>query len=81
MYERIENNTRMTSIEASERYPNSYYAMRMDNRIDDIGILLFVGDNQSELLQLILDLDDTTNCGIHEGLNLRRSLGGVVVSG
>jgi hypothetical protein len=80
MYERVEN-LRMTDIEASERYPNSYYAMRMDDRTGQMGTILFVGDDQSELLQLVLNLDDPTNCGVSEGLHLRRSLGGVVVGG
>ena len=78
MYERIENNTRMTSIEASERYPNSYIAMRKDSRTSQMGTVLFVGDNQSELLKLILNLDDSTFCGISTGLNLQCTLGGVV---
>jgi len=78
MYERIEN-VRLTDIEASERYPNYYIAMRMDNRVSEMGTVLFIGDDQSELLRLILSLDDFTNCGVHEGINLQNSLGGVVV--
>jgi hypothetical protein len=80
MYERIDN-LRMTSNEASELYPNSYYAMRKDSRTSQMGTLLFVGDDQSELLRLVLSLDDPTNCGVGEGRNHRRSLGGVVVGG
>jgi len=81
MYERIDNNTRMTDVEASVLYPDSYYAMRKDSRTSQTGTVLFIGDNQSELFRLVLNLDDPTNCGVHEGLNLRRSLGGVVVGG
>ena len=78
MYETV-NNLRMTQIEASERYPNRYIAMRLDNMFSEMGEVLYIGDNQSELLRLILDLDDPTYCGVHEGLDIQRSLGGVVV--
>jgi len=78
MYERVDN-IRMTDIEASELYPNDYIAMRMDDRTGQMGTVLFIGDDQSELLQLILGLNDFTNCGVHEGINLQNSLGGVVV--
>ena len=77
MYE-IVNNLRMTQIEASERYPNSYIAMRLDSMFGEMGAVLFIGDNQSELLRLVLDLEDPTYCGVHEGMDLQRSLGGVV---
>jgi len=80
MYERVDN-VRITDIEASVLYPDMYYAMRMDDRTGQMGTLLFIGDNQSELFRLVLNLDDPSNCGVHEGLNLRRSLGGVVVGG
>ena len=78
MYERVDN-LRMTDIEASARYPDSYIAMRKDSRTSQMGTVLFIGDNQSELVRLILNLDDPTFCGVREGLNLQRSLGGVVV--
>ena len=78
MYERVDN-VRMTDIEASVLYPDMYYAMRMDDRTGQTGTVLFIGDDQSELLRLILNLEDFTNCGVHEGVNLQNSLGGVVV--
>ena len=78
MYERIDN-VRMTDIEASERYPDSYIAMRMDDRISQMGTVLFIGDNQSELFRVVLNLDNPMHCGVHEGINLQNSLGGVVV--
>jgi len=81
MYERIENNVRMTSNEASLLYPDMYFAMRKDSRTSNTGTVLFIGDDQSELFRLVLNLDDPNFCGVHEGLNLRRSLGGVVVGG
>jgi hypothetical protein len=78
MYE-IVDNLRMTDIEASERYPDSYIAMRKDSMTSQMGTVLFVGDNEGELMGLIMCLDDPTYCGVREGLNLQRSLGGVVV--
>ena len=80
MYEAVEN-LRMTDIEASERYPDCYIAMRKDNRTSGMGTVLYVGDSQSELFQLVLNLDSPAFCGVLEGLNLRSSLGGVVVGG
>ena len=77
MYERIDN-IRMTDIEASERYPDSYIAMRKDSRTSQMGVVLYVGDSQSELMKLILNLDDSTYCGINIGMNLKCTLGGVV---
>ena len=77
MYESV-NNLRMTSNEAAERFPDGYIAMRNDSMFGEMGTVLYVGDNGGELLQLILNLDDSTYCGILEGANLRRSLGGVV---
>ena len=81
MYERVDDNVRITSNEASLLYPNSYFAMRKESRTSDTGTVLFVGDDKSELIRLILNLDNPNFCGIHEGSNLRRSLGGVVVGG
>ena len=78
MYERVDN-VRMTDIEASEKYPNNYIAMRMDDRTGQMGTVLFIGDDQSELFRLVLNLDDPMHCGVHEGINLQNSLGGVVV--
>ena len=77
IYESI-GNLRRSDNEASERYPDSYIAMRKDSRTSQMGTVLFVGDNQSELMKLILNLDDSTFCGINIGLNLQCTLGGVV---
>ena len=79
MYEAVEN-LRMTGNEAAERYPNNYIAMRKDAMFSEMGTVLYIGDSGSELLGLVLNLDDSTYCGILEGANLRRSLGGVVTS-
>jgi hypothetical protein len=81
MYRKIEVNRRMTTHEASERYPDSYIAMRMDsmNPSNIMGTVLYVGDNQREIFSVVVKLDDPSLCGVIEGLNHRRSLGGVVV--
>jgi hypothetical protein len=81
MYKKIEPALRMTSNEASMRYPDSYILMRWDsmNPSDDMGTVLFVGDDNGELFSLVMKLEDPTNCGVAEGLNHRRSLGRVVI--
>jgi hypothetical protein len=83
MYQKVESNLRMTANEASERYPDSYIAMRMDSMdiSHRMGTVLYIGDNHAELFSLVMELDDPSRCGVSEGLNLRRSLGGVVVGG
>ena len=81
MYRKIEPALRITANEASERYPDSYILMRMDsmNPSDDMGSVLYIGDDDDELFALLMKLDDPSICGVTEGLNHRRSLGGVVV--
>jgi hypothetical protein len=82
MYRQVEPALRMTSNEACVRYPDEFILMRMDsmNPSDDMGTVLYVGDDGAELSFLVMELDDPTNCGVTEGLNhQRRSLGGVVV--
>ena len=80
MYWRIDGNQRMTDIEASEQYPDSYIIMQMDNMHSDMGIVLYVGDNEDEIIKLAVELKRPF-CGVIEGLNFRRSLGGIVVGG
>ena len=82
MYRKIEPPLRMTRNEASEHYLDSFIVMQMDsmNLSDDIGTVLYIGDNRRELYALITSLNKPF-CGIVEGLNHRRSLGGVVVGG
>ena len=80
MYQRIDDNPQMTDNEASEYYPDSYIAMRLDSMDSDVGTVLYVGDNISELMSLLNTLNEPIS-GIVEGLKLRRSLGGVVVGG
>ena len=83
MYHEIEEKPHMTDIEASERYPDSFIIMRMDSMdiSNQMGRVLYIGNNQSELISLIMEFEDLSNCGVVEGLNLQRSLGGVVVGG
>ena len=81
MYKKIEPALRMTANEAAERYPDSFILMRMDSMSpsNDMGTALYLGDDGDELFALAMKFDDPTNCGVTEGLNHRRSLGGVVV--
>ena len=55
MYNKIEPPIRMTRNEASERYSDSYIVMQMGSMdlSDDVGTVLFVGDNRQELYALI----------------------------
>jgi hypothetical protein len=83
MYKKIEPPLRMTSNEASEKYPDSYILIRMNsmNPSDDICTVLYIGDERREMFSLIKELKDPKLCGVYEGLNhQRRCLGGVVVN-
>jgi hypothetical protein len=78
---KIEPAQRMASNEAAERYPDNYILMRMDskNPSNDMGTVLYIGDDGDELFAFAMKLDDPNLCGVTEGLNHRRSLGGAVV--
>jgi len=80
MYRKIDNQ-RMLDIEASARYPDSFIIMSKDNMNTQMGTVLYVGDNEKELLDLLFKDDDMANCGIIEGLNHQKCIGGVVVNG
>jgi len=83
VYKKIEPTLRMSRNEASEHYPNSFIVMQMDSMklSDDVGTVLYVGDNERELYRLIISLNQPY-CGVLEGIDLMRNcLGGVVVSG
>ena len=82
MYKKIEPPLRMTANEASERYPDSFIVMQMDSMSlsDDVGTVLYVGDNERELYALVVSLNLPFS-GVCDGINHRRSLGGVVVGG
>jgi len=79
MYREIHENARMTDVEASSRYPDCYIIIRMDSMDSDMGNVLYVGDNRSELSSLLSRLENPAFCGILEGTNHRRSLGGVLI--
>ena len=81
MYKKVEPVVRMTSNEAAEHYPDCYIVFRRDsmNPSNNMGAVLYVGDDRRELFSLVTKLSDPTNCGVSEGINLQRSLGGVVV--
>ena len=76
MYVKAEDNQRMTDVEASERYPDSYIIMRMDNMNTQMGTILYIGDDQDEIISLVMKQTEPY-CGVIEGLNYQRSLGGV----
>ena len=80
MYQRVDVEQRMTDNEASEHYPDNFILIRWDNMYSETGTVLYIGDTMDELLSLSMTLDDPV-CGIVEGLNHHRSLGGVVVGG
>ena len=80
MYQRVDDNDRMTDNEASERYPDSYILIHRGSRNSETGTVIYVGDDMGELTSLAYTLDESYY-GIVEGLNYRRSLGRVVVGG
>ena len=80
MYKRIDDNPRMTDNEASEHYPDSYVLVRWDSMYSETGTVVYVVDNMGELITLAYTLEESFY-GIIEGLNHRRSLGGVVIGG
>jgi len=80
MYQRVNEEQRMTDNEACVHYPDSYILIRRDSMYGETGIVLYIGDNMGELITLSMTLNEPF-CGIVEGLNYRRSLGGVVVGG
>jgi hypothetical protein len=83
MYQEVEGHPRMTINEATERYPNNYIVMRMDNRdiSNDMGTLLYIGDDQEETISLMGESDATNRYLFAEGLHLMSTLGGVAVGG
>jgi hypothetical protein len=83
MYKKIEPPLRMTANEASARFPDEFIIMQMDSMklSDDVGTVLYVGDNDQEISALVVRLGLPFS-GVVEGLNYyRNSLGGVVVNG
>jgi len=80
MYREV--NKQMTDNQAVKDFPNSYIAMRRnDNRLAQEGLALYEGDNEEELFDMILKRLDKSRCIIIEGVNHRRSLGGLLKGG
>ena len=82
MYTKVEGNLKMTINEASEKFIDKYILMKMDSKklSDNNGTVLFVGNNRRELFSMQVN-EDIENGIVIEGLNLQRSIGGVVVGG
>jgi len=83
MYRKIEPALRMTRNGASARYPDEFIIMQMDSMdlSDDVGTVLYVGDNERELYALVVSLGSPFT-GVVMGLNYYRNcFGGVVVNG
>ena len=69
----------MSYIDATSEYPNNYILMRMDDFESDMGEVLYIGDDESELYELMDTFDNRNHCGIIEGVNISLNcLGGVV---
>jgi len=82
MYKELVEQQRMTDIEAAARYPDNFILMRMDGFEESMGTVLYIGDDDSELMSLLDQLENPLHCGIIEGLNHRmNSLGGIVAYG
>ena len=79
MYQRVESNTRMTDAEASERFPDSYIIMSMDSITSSTGTVLYIGDNEDEIISLVMTLDEPF-CGVIEGLSHRCNLNRIVIN-
>ena len=84
MYRKIDPPIRLSGFEACEMFPDECVLVRADDRNpcnSGMVTVLFVGDDFYELFSLIKFFDDSNNCGVLEGANLKRriSLGGVVV--
>ena len=82
MYQKFEPPLRMTKHEAAERFSDKFIIMQMNSpkSVDDVGSVLYVGDNRKEIYAILVSLH-MPFCGVFEGLDHRRNcLGGVVVS-
>ena len=83
MYKKIEKSPNVTMHEASEFYPDKYILLQMNEAymLNPAGIVLYVGDDFSELFALQVDLP-VPNGIVFDGINLQRrySVGGLVVA-
>ena len=82
MYKKIESNQSLTDNEVCIKYPDSFILMRRSTKeLNIIGEVLYIGDDYDELSDMISELDEPSKCIVIEGINFRRSLGGLVVNG
>jgi hypothetical protein len=73
VYTKLEDTERLTSIQTCEKYPDNYVLMRMDSRDPmSLGDLLFIGDEQMEMLNVMLTLNDGARYKVIEGTNFRK---------
>ena len=72
---------RMNTYEAAEKYPDSYILMRTETTdlSNRMGTILYIGDTQDEAIAALISLENRHLCGVIEGLNHQRSLGGIVI--
>jgi hypothetical protein len=82
MYKKVDGSSVMTLHEASELYPDSHILLQMNEAymINPAGVVLYIGDDYSELFALQVDLPVPHGI-VFEGINIQRkySLGGIVV--
>jgi hypothetical protein len=71
---------RMTTNDASVKFPRDYILMQMDdyNPSNDMGTVLYIGDSYKNLSDVRVAIK-IENCCIIEGLVYQNSLGGIVV--
>ena len=80
MLRMIELSQRMTDMEASVQYPDNYIIMGMEGMNSAYGRALYVGDSFEEAMSQLMKIKEPY-CGIVEGLNHQRSIGGIVIGG
>ena len=80
MYKEVTERQRMTMHEASERYPDKYILMQMENRelFNPTGTVLYIGDDGDELFSVQVRSKIPLGLVV-EGLNHQRSFGGIAI--
>ena len=54
MYQRVDDNRRVTDNEASDLYPDSYILLSRGSMSGELGIVLYVADNMGDLIDLAM---------------------------
>jgi hypothetical protein len=77
---KIDPPLRMTTNDASVKFPRDYILMQMDDYSpsNDMGTVLYIGDDLKDMYALEDSLN-MENCLVFEGSILQSSLGGIVV--